>query len=36
MVEQAQEVAMQMRQAAGDIAGQVASEVVSGRQDDNG
>jgi hypothetical protein len=35
MVEQAQEVATQMRQAAGEIAGQVASEVVSGQQDDN-
>jgi len=35
MVEQAQEVATQMRQAAGDIAGQVASEMVSGRQDES-
>jgi hypothetical protein len=35
MVEQAQELATQMRQAAGDIAGQVASEVVSGREDDS-
>jgi hypothetical protein len=35
MVEQAQEVATQMRQAAGDIAGQVASEVVSGQREDS-
>lgn len=35
MVEQAQEVATQVRQTAGDIAGQVASEVVSGRQDES-
>jgi ElaB/YqjD/DUF883 family membrane-anchored ribosome-binding protein len=35
MVERAQEVATEMRQAAGEIAGQVASEVVSGRQDDS-
>jgi hypothetical protein len=35
MVEQVQEVAMQMRQTAGDIAGQVTSEVVAGRPDDS-
>jgi hypothetical protein len=35
MVEQAQEAATQVRQAAGDIAGQVASEVVAGRQDES-
>jgi hypothetical protein len=33
VVERAQGVATEMRQAAGDIAGQVASEVVGGRQD---
>lgn len=35
MMERAQDVATQMRQAAGDIAGQVASEVVSGRQEES-
>ena len=35
VMERAQDVATQVRQAAGDIAGQVASEVVSGRQEES-
>ena len=35
VMERAQDVATQVRQAAGDIAGQVASEVVSGRLEEN-
>jgi hypothetical protein len=35
MVERAQEVATEMRQAAGDIAGQVANDVVRGRLDES-